>query len=61
MFFDFERMSVRENYMPYVTEAEDPNNGAYERKAGFQMVIRSTAATEDDIRAVTEKIPLWGS
>jgi hypothetical protein len=67
LFFDHERMNVRENYMPYV-RAEDnhgpggvnPGSG-YGRQDAFTMSMRTEHETEQDVKLVIEKIPLFNS
>ena len=61
IFFDYERMKLRENYMQFVRAEEGPSTGGYERRDSFQLVIRCSAATEEDVNAITEKIPLFNS
>ena len=64
IFFDHERMNVRDNFMQYVREGENHGIGGlndYDRSNAFGMIIRSGAANEDDVKACIEKIPLFGS
>ena len=67
IFFDHERMNEEANFMTFVRDDENhgigginPGHG-YARAAAFTMSIRTGHETEDDVKAVIEKIPLFGS
>ena len=66
-FFDWEKMNQEANYMPFVRENENHGIGGinpgcgYTRVPAFTMIIRCGGETEEDVTAVTDKIPLFGS
>ena len=62
-FFNYEHMTVEANYMPYVRENENHGIGGvnpgfgYARSDKFAMIIRCAVETEEELQAVTSKIP----
>ena len=67
IFFDWERMNQEANYMTFVREDENhgiggvnPGSG-YCRAAAFTMSMRTDLETEDEVKALVEKIPLFNS
>ena len=64
-FFNWEFFNQEANHMPYVREDENHGIGGinpgfgYCRAATFGMVIRCGVETEEELTAITSKIPLF--
>ena len=63
LFFDYEKMTDKKNYMPYVREDENHGIGGvnpgigYIRCDTFGLVVRSGAETAEAVHEQTRKIP----
>ena len=62
-FFDWQWMNTEANYMPYVRENENHGIGGinpgcgYIRADTFSMIIRTGVESEEELTAITSKIP----
>ena len=65
LFFNWDYMTVEDNYMPWVRDIENHGIGGinpgcgYIRNSNFSCMIRSGAETEEEINAIVAKIPLF--
>ena len=67
IFFDWERMNTEANYMAYVRQDENHGIGGinpgcgYTRAQAFHMSMRTDLETDQEVKDLVERIPLFNS